>query len=402
MASYQEHNVETILYVDDEPEVLRAFERDLKPWTAKDRFRITTAETAADCLRILEDRPDEISLVISDLRMPRMKGSDLLMSISKNYPDIGLMLLTAYSDMGEITKAVSASIQGLVLKPWEPAFLRAEIERTLDFVRIRRNNQRYLKEIQQQLKIAGEFQKAFLRPDSLQTSRLRVDAFSQAAPGLYVNGDYHDVIELDEHRCLLLIGDVSGHGVRPAFVSGILKLLSRRVASSMLAGSFSPAHFLASLNEQVMTEMPSMTDVFVSCVAVYLDSLEETALHASAGHPPGMLLRGNTASSLDSVGPALGFSDPAVYKDTPFRLRTGDRIVLFSDGLFDDRIMKKSEYSTSRLGSLFMQADHGGGEFVPSLLRLLQADLILDRESPDLEFHDDLTILSAKVVQNGP
>lgn len=120
-----------ILLVDDEPNVLRALRRELAPALRQRGVSVVTATSGPDCLAILEERHHAVALLISDLRMPKMNGGELVRRVNDAYPDIALMLLTAYSDAEELSPTVSAIIQACLLKPWDHEHLLSRIEDAL-------------------------------------------------------------------------------------------------------------------------------------------------------------------------------------------------------------------------------------------------------------------------------
>jgi thioredoxin reductase (NADPH) len=112
-----------ILFVDDEPPVLNALERDLRQHYGSD-YRIVKAGSgfhALQAVKQFKQRNDPIALFIVDERMPEMTGTALLAEVIQFYPDARRVLLTAYAD----TKAAIAGINTLGLdyyfqKPWDP------------------------------------------------------------------------------------------------------------------------------------------------------------------------------------------------------------------------------------------------------------------------------------------
>ena len=112
-----------ILVVDDEPEVLRAIERDLRRKYGQE-YRIVRAEsgpTALEALKQLQLRSEEAALLLSDQRMPGMQGTEFLTEAAKLYPRARRVLLTAYSDTSAAIDAInSARTDFYLLKPWSP------------------------------------------------------------------------------------------------------------------------------------------------------------------------------------------------------------------------------------------------------------------------------------------
>jgi thioredoxin reductase (NADPH) len=112
-----------LLAVDDEPEVLRAIERDLRRKYGQ-QYRIVRAESGAsalEALRQLQLRNDQAALMLSDQRMPGMQGTEFLTEAAKLYPRAKRVLLTAYTDTSAAIDAInSARTDFYLVKPWSP------------------------------------------------------------------------------------------------------------------------------------------------------------------------------------------------------------------------------------------------------------------------------------------
>jgi thioredoxin reductase (NADPH) len=112
-----------LLTVDDDPEVLRAIERDLRRHYGS-RFRVLRADsgpTALDLLQQLTARNAPVALLLVDQRMPHMTGVDFLAQARELHPDAKRVLLTAYADTDAAIRAINqVQIQYYLLKPWDP------------------------------------------------------------------------------------------------------------------------------------------------------------------------------------------------------------------------------------------------------------------------------------------
>ncbi|MGH9405839.1 MAG: FAD-dependent oxidoreductase [Terriglobia bacterium] len=109
--------------VDDDPEVLRAVERDLRRRYAEP-YRVLRADSgtaALAALRALKKRNDAVSLLLADQRMPQMTGVEFLGRTIDLYPGARRVLLTAYADTEAAIQAINqAKIHHYLLKPWDP------------------------------------------------------------------------------------------------------------------------------------------------------------------------------------------------------------------------------------------------------------------------------------------
>jgi len=91
----------TILVVDDEPDIRLMLEDYLM-----DEYTVLTARDGVEALEIIAEKQDGIDLVITDIRMPRMDGMSLLREIKTNYPEIGVMVISAYGDIRTAVEAI--------------------------------------------------------------------------------------------------------------------------------------------------------------------------------------------------------------------------------------------------------------------------------------------------------
>ena len=112
-----------IVAVDDDPQVLRAVERDLRGRFGS-AYRVVAADsgaTALDVIRRLKLRGSAVALLVSDQRMPGMTGVELLAAAREIYPDAKRVLLTAYADTEvAITAINTVQLDHYILKPWDP------------------------------------------------------------------------------------------------------------------------------------------------------------------------------------------------------------------------------------------------------------------------------------------
>ncbi len=112
-----------LLSVDDDSDVLRSIERDLRSKYGAE-YRVIgsdSPEGALDLLKQLKVRNDSVALLLADQRMPRMDGVEFLQQGMKIFPKAKRALLTAYADMNAAISAINqANINYFFLKPWDP------------------------------------------------------------------------------------------------------------------------------------------------------------------------------------------------------------------------------------------------------------------------------------------
>ena len=112
-----------VLAVDDDPDVLRAVERDLRK-RYSDRYRVMSADSGPGALTILarlSERSEPVALLVADHRMPGMTGIDFLTAAIREFPDVRRVLLTAYADTEAAINAINVvKLDHYLLKPWDP------------------------------------------------------------------------------------------------------------------------------------------------------------------------------------------------------------------------------------------------------------------------------------------
>ena len=112
-----------LMTVDDDAEVLRAVERDLRKRYAE-KYRVMRADSGASALQALnglKKRNEAVGLLLADQRMPEMNGVEFISKAIELYPEARRVLLTAYADTDAAIQAINqARIHHYLLKPWDP------------------------------------------------------------------------------------------------------------------------------------------------------------------------------------------------------------------------------------------------------------------------------------------
>ena len=112
-----------LLTVDDDPQVVRAVERDLRQHYGK-RFRVLKAESGQKALELVNQlklRNETLALLLVDQRMPNLSGVDFLEQSMNIFPEAKRVLLTAYADTDAAIRSINkAKIDYYLMKPWDP------------------------------------------------------------------------------------------------------------------------------------------------------------------------------------------------------------------------------------------------------------------------------------------
>ncbi len=131
-----------VLYVDDEEKALKYFEKSFS-----DEFRIFTANSAAEGLKLIEQHGDDIGVLLSDQRMPGEKGVQLLERVRQSRPRLVRMMVTAYADYDATVDAVNlGNIFRYVSKPIHMEDMRNTLHRAMEFYILQQEHHDLLRE----------------------------------------------------------------------------------------------------------------------------------------------------------------------------------------------------------------------------------------------------------------
>jgi Stage II sporulation protein E (SpoIIE) len=165
------------------------------------------------------------------------------------------------------------------------------------------------------------------------------------APGTHGRGDHFDVLRLDGNRLAICIADVSGKGVSAA-------LLMANVQASLRASVRdldSPARVCGIVNGMLCEIIAA--NKFVTFFCSVLDANTRTFRYCSAGHPYPILASTAAAHTLDQGGAVLGVFPSWNYEDSSVDLKSGDRLLLFTDGITEAEDAQGEEFGVERVAA---------------------------------------------------
>jgi serine phosphatase RsbU (regulator of sigma subunit) len=157
--------------------------------------------------------------------------------------------------------------------------------------------------------------------------------YQPAVDVLHLGGAWYDVADLGDGRVAVAVGDVVGHGLRAAAVMGQL----RSALSGLIVADVGPAAAMTAL-DRVARHIPGALASTV--VKVVIDPDLDLAVYSSAGHLPPLILRedGSVEALDQGLGPPLAVTEDAEARPLgTARMASGDTLVLYTDGLVEQR-----------------------------------------------------------------
>jgi sigma-B regulation protein RsbU (phosphoserine phosphatase) len=200
-------------------------------------------------------------------------------------------------------------------------------------------------------------------------------------PAAAVGGDYFDVLKLGENRLAICIADVSGKGVPAA-------LLMANVQASLRASvrDFdSPARVCSIINGMLCESIAA--DRFVTFFCGVLDASTRTFHYCNAGHPYPILVSSGAVRTLDEGGGVLGVFPAWTYRNSTVELSSGDRLLLFTDGITEAEGPDGEEFGTEKVAAF--AKTHAAN----SAAMMNQELLAQVTEFCGAQFQDDATLL---------
>ena len=238
-----------------------------------------------------------------------------------------------------------------------------------------------------EFRIAADLQRTLLPETPPRVEGLTLIGWSQ--PSKDVGGDFYDFIEMPGGRVAVVLGDATGKGLSAALLSTECSSILRTLADQ----TTSPGELLYRTNNEFFKRIGA-THRFVTLFLMIIDPRRGTAVYASAGHPPPLLVNpgADTGRWLKSeAGYPLGIVYEASFSETEIALEAQDTIIIYSDGLTDAQNRENEMYGEDRIEKILRATADETGEDVLRGLRD-DAEKHMDGKDP----MDDMTIVVAR------
>jgi sigma-B regulation protein RsbU (phosphoserine phosphatase) len=357
-----------VLIADDQKHILDALQMLLGGYGLS-----TEAVThPARVLRAL--KTEQFDAVLMDLNFARDtteggEGLDLVSQIRSMDSLIPVVVMTGWSTVDLAVEAMRRGASDFIQKPWENQDLLRKLHNQILGGRAQRRAQRQRDEEQQE---AREIQGRLLTKKLPEVAGYELAAMTQ--PFRFVGGDYYSVVRISERHTVLCIADVAGKGLPAALLMSSLQAALR----PMIWGRLAPRELCDRLNRILCDLTP--VGKFISFFYAVLDSVDNRLTYCNAGHNPPLLIRADGTTELNAAGAVLGQFPQWLYEQSEVQMRSGDKLLLFTDGLveacdadeapFEEhnliRIARENPSSSAEeLMGLLMRAasQHTGGHF---------------------------------------
>lgn len=216
----------------------------------------------------------------------------------------------------------------------------------------------------------------------------RVQFSTHYIPHDLVGGDFYAIRQLDADHYGFLLADVMGHGVAAALHTMHLSSLWDRHCQLLIE----PVAFAQTMNNELARVVKG--ESFATALCGVIDAQGRTLRSASAGGPPGMVMRANgTSRTLESSGLPFGMMEDADYEEMEARFEEGDCLLFFSDGAVEVHNAQEQLLGTDGLARILQEV---GYPACGLQINAIEEQLLL--YSNDLRLSDDLTFIEVRFV----
>jgi serine phosphatase RsbU (regulator of sigma subunit) len=286
---------------------------------------------------------------------------------------IGVLYIDSHIIGGTINETSTRLLESLAF----------EATKSLESVRLM-HEEREKKQIEQELGVARQVQVA-LSPTAFKVP----DYFEIAAhniPSRYVGGDFYDFISLRDNRSAFALGDVSGKGV----AAGLLAAMAQGALQAQFTSGMPLAEVVSSLNKVLVQRSDSNRFITLFCATLDPDG---HFTYVNAGHNLPVLARGaGETETLTTKSVLLGAFDFVEYKPKQTRLRAGDVVVMYTDGVTEAVDADNQMFGEERLEKLVKESVSLSAEEIKQLI----LDEVLSFTA-GLPQGDDITLIVLKM-----
>ncbi len=366
---------QTILVVTDTPEDLEVLQEQL----GGQGYRLVQTWGTEKALESVES--EEPDLVLLDVTSASSEAVAFCDEIRGRAETEAIPVIIIADEVGTRQEETVLDIgaDGYICRPFEQAELVSRVrsllrgkelhdrvaEQNRQLLRVNteldRLNQELIarnRELEQGMAMAHRLQEALLPQ---QYPRVKNVSFAHKyVPAEAIGGDIFQLIGLPDGRGALFISDVSGHGVRAALITSIVKAVVGYIDFS----DKTPRDVLKDFNSRFRSILGPLTpQIYATAVVMMVDGESRSLTVAAAGHPAPLLVSKSKMSaesviSLDEVGPALGFVSDPEYFDCERPLAVGDIVLSFTDGIYEVADAQDNMFGLARLQKLVADNAH--------------------------------------------
>jgi sigma-B regulation protein RsbU (phosphoserine phosphatase) len=399
-----------VLLVEDNPTDAKLIEYMLRE-ADRDGFELRRVELLQDGLRELGC--GDVDLVLSDLSLPDSNGLDTFLRLRSRAPHVPIIVLSGLNDATVALTAVHEGAQDYLVKGEVNGQLLAHaIRYSIERKRMTEQLHRYAAELREKnaqlesdFNMAREIQQIFLPnqyptfPHSVAPEDSALKFFHRYISAQAVGGDFFDIFAITDSTAGVLICDVMGHGMRAALITAIM----RGLIEELMPVAADAGKFVTEINRSLRAILRQTREPFLATAFYAVADADAGELRfANAGHPSPFRLQYETREVHplkiydQRHGPALGLFEKTDYPTSHCPLAAGDRLFLYTDGIYEAVNPQGEEFGKERLlqavrRRIELPSERLFGELLAEVRKFARRD----------EFEDDVCLVGVEAAKIG-
>ena len=331
----------TILVADDQEHVREAIAMLLRTHG----YQVVLCASPAEALAVAEQTPPELAML--DMNYQRdstsgIEGLELIQRLRALDSAVPIIALTAWGNVDLAVSAMKHGASDFIEKPWRNDALMEKTQNLIQRARELRSSKRvseYEKQDAQQLQTRIVPRRHVLAQG--------VELFGDSIPAGVVGGDYFGVWQPTADALHFCVADVSGKGTPGALIAAMLYASVSTLSSS----SNNPESVLTQVETTLRNQLGE--GHYVTIFYAVLDLRTRVLHYVNAGHCPPILRRRNGETELlGPTRPVLGFMLDEGFRSERLVLTSGDRLLLYTDGVSEAANSGEEEFGPERLAEL--------------------------------------------------
>jgi len=382
-----------ILVIDNESTTLDNIKLALEP----DNNEVITFSNSEEGLNYFKRNYSSIDAVLTNIKMPKISGLEILREIKKIMPEMGVIILTEHADLETAIQAMKEGAFEYIKKPVTTDNLTIAINNAINKKNLLLENARIHRELLEH--------KNYLQGLHDSAEKILKNMLPKKLPDISgfdfaveyrscdsVGGDMYDVSDIGDYICFYVF-DVSSHGILASVISTIIKSFLKNIEYNYKQGINKRRFPEIVLDLNMMLLSNTEPNVFATLLLGFIDKKSKTLYTVSAGHITQYIVRKDGSHiPLESTGPILGAFEDATYNCCVNQLHQYDKIWLFTDGLVEaspDEDMPP--FGEDMILSLLKEETHAS--LTDTVKKVVQAVRNYSKDT----FYDDITLLGVEV-----
>lgn len=375
-----------ILVVDDEESLQLLLNQRFEKQIREHHWEFVYALNGKEAIQKFRENQD-ITIVLTDLRMPEMDGFSLLNALSEEKRIFRIIVISAFSDMSNIRFAMNKGAHDFITKPIDLFDLESTLERAIELTR----KEKAEKESQSEEELANDIQE-YIIPHQFQPFKdsSRCSIYGMMLPADDVGGDFYDFFPIDDQHLGIVISDIAGKSIPAALFMAMIRVLIWETA----LGYAAPDAVMQSVNAKLCKQ--DYSSMFATAFYGILNIVTGELRYCNAGHRPPYII---TKEGIRQIGRKEGIvlgaiedkTDESFYSEKKYCLEKGEIIFLYSDGVTEALNLENDLYTEARLEDFLKRNVF---ESPKQLIESLKAEL--DEFTRGKRQHDDMTFLAVQ------